>query len=249
MDKELLLKVQDRLYEMGVTIAQILEKNNIDYMLSFGTLLGAVRHGDFVPWDDDFDLWIFDDNYAKAIQVLRKELPSNMFLEDEESEPKYFHAWAHVKDIKTIVENILFIQDTEYKHKGLSIDLYRIKKMNSSELEKYIYEEKIKYFNRRVSIGNMSKKEYKAKIAQAKEAFEEEKYNLEKKEVYGYISPYKNKYLLKEEVLPLNQIQFRKHNFACPNNSDAVLKRIYGNYLELPPLEKRIQHYSSVTFL
>ena len=91
-------RVQKRLLEMAITIAEILEKNDIPYMIAFGTLLGAVRHRGFIPWDDDFDFYLFDDSYDVAIEILRSELPRDMFLEDDKSEPLYFHSWAHVKD-------------------------------------------------------------------------------------------------------------------------------------------------------
>ena len=71
--KETLKKVQGRLLEMAKSICSILEKNDIPYMLAVGTLLGAVRHQGFIPWDDDFDIFIFDDVYEDAIKCLRKE--------------------------------------------------------------------------------------------------------------------------------------------------------------------------------
>ena len=51
-------RVQKRLLEMGTVIARILEKHDIPYMITFGTLLGAVRHHGFIPWDDDFDIFL-----------------------------------------------------------------------------------------------------------------------------------------------------------------------------------------------
>ena len=102
-----LSKVQKRLLEMGKVIAGILEHNDIPYMITFGTLLGAVRHKGFIPWDDDFDLFLFDDTYEKAMVVLEKELPSDMFLENSKSEPLYFHSYAHVKHlVKKVLKKI-----------------------------------------------------------------------------------------------------------------------------------------------
>jgi lipopolysaccharide cholinephosphotransferase len=85
---------------MASIIEEILDRHGIPHMLAFGSLLGAVRHRGFIPWDDDFDFLIFNEYYSEAIEVLRTELPDDCFLEDEKTEPKYFHAWAHVKDLK-----------------------------------------------------------------------------------------------------------------------------------------------------
>ena len=111
-------RVQNRLFQMGQVIANILSTHNIPHMITFGTLLGAVRHGGFIPWDDDFDFFLFDDTYDEAIKILRNELPVDMFLEDDKSEPKYFHGWAHVKDLNSEVYCEQFPQDNLYEHHG-----------------------------------------------------------------------------------------------------------------------------------
>lgn len=250
MEESSLIKIQDRLFEIGIIITNILEKNNIKYMISFGTLLGAVRHHNFIPWDDDFDLWIFNEDYDDAINVLRKELPKDLFLEDLKSEPKYFHSWAHVKDLRTIAESKHFIQDNEYEHKGLSIDLYRITKMEYGNINKYIYNEYIYYINRRLEKRLISIEEYDRRNKEAKEFLYKDNDEHEKeKTVYAFVTSYKNKYVLEEEVFPLKEILFRDHYFKCPKNPEAILKRLYGNYLTLPPEENRIQHYSKVKFI
>ena len=65
-------RVQERLLKMAKEIASILEDHDIPYQIAFGTLLGAVRHKGFIPWDDDFDFFLFDDSYEKAMEVLQK---------------------------------------------------------------------------------------------------------------------------------------------------------------------------------
>ena len=65
-------KVQQCLLRMAKEIAGVLEGNGIQYFIAYGTLLGAVRHQGFIPWDDDLDFYLFDDSYDRAIELLRE---------------------------------------------------------------------------------------------------------------------------------------------------------------------------------
>lgn len=250
LDNETLIKTQNRLLEMGIVITDILEKHNINYMLAFGTLLGAARHKGFIPWDDDFDLQIFDDDYDKAIKFLKEELPNNLFVEDEKSEPLYFHAWAHVKDLYSLTECELFPQDSFYCHKGISVDLYRIKKMPLFELDDFLYKENINYLNRRKQKGLIKEEEYKVRAKKATTTISTTSKEKEtKRSILGFVSSYNNYYYEIEDVFPLSPIAFCEHYFMSPNNYDKILTSTYGNYMKLPPKEKQRNHYSKVIFI
>lgn len=239
--------IQKRLFEMSVTVSQILEKHNIKYIIIFGTLLGAVRHKGFIPWDEDLDITIFEEDYERAIEALRKELPDNLFLEDEKSEPLYFHGWAHVKDCKTIVKRKIYKQDDLYAHKGLSLDIYRIKKMSITQVNNYINQENHNYILRRYNKGLMSKEEYDDRISKLNKKIIEDNKIIYKDDRDVFVSVYF--YLEVNDIFPLSKIQFEGHTFPCPNNNENVLKMIYGDYMTLPPKEDRISHFESVDFI
>lgn len=240
-------KVQNRLFEMGVVVTKILDKYNIKYLIIFGTLLGAVRHKGFIPWDDDFDIAIFDEDYSRAIATLRKELPNNLFLEDEKSEPLFFHAWAHVKDCRSIVNRKIYKQDDYYLHKGLMLDLYRIKKMKRSQVENYLNKENYNYILRRFNKGLMSKQEYDDRILKLNEKIQEDNKILYKEDRDVFVSVYF--YFEFDDIIPLSLIKFENHMFFCPHKPNNVLKTVYDDYMTLPPKEKRISHFSSVEFI
>ncbi len=242
---------QQRLLEMALCVHSILEANSIPYIITYGTLLGAVRHQGFIPWDDDLDLYLFDDHYDEAISALKKELPESMFLEDEESEPLYFHGWAHVKDVRSIVSHRQYTQDSIYSHKGLCVDLYKATLIPREELQLFQLTERMKYYERKHARGLIKDTSYKELCKEINSLIEHEsmkKIHHPDDVIYGFMS-LDGDYLEVEEVFPLKDYVFEGKVFHGPRLYDSFLRRCYGNYMELPPIEKRIPHYSSITLL
>lgn len=242
-----LLRVQARLFEMAVTVKEILEQSHIPYMIAYGTLLGAVRHKDFIPWDDDFDFNLFDNSYDEAIEVLRNNLPRGMFLEDAKSEPRYFHGWAHVKDLHSVASCGKWGHDNAYAHKGLHIDLYRIKKMKGRDVKAYLDAENIAYLERRRCNGLILDEEYERRVSAISSESPVPQY-LNDVDGYAMINIYKCKFIPDRIVDPLSTCRFRGCEFSCPASPDEMLSFIYGDYLRLPPYERRLPSLDKVEF-
>lgn len=246
-------KVQIRLLEMAVAIRDILESYNIPYFITYGTLLGAVRHGGFIPWDDDFDFYLFDDTYEKAMDILKKHLPLDMFLEYSDSEPLYFHGWSHVKDMNTIAKCDKFPQDNCYEHKGICVDLYRTKRIPEEEERLYRVNEEKKYLFRRKRVGLIDEEVFSSRIATVEKNLKEELSRLKQSrksgnDIFAFSIFYDDR-LYPDELFPLKKYRFENTEFLGPNNASALLSRCYGDYMQLPSMENRKPHYSSVTFL
>lgn len=242
-------RVQARLLEMGKTITEVLERNEIPYVITFGTLLGAVRHGGFIPWDDDFDLFLFDDTYDQGIAVLRRGLTSDLFVEDAQSEAKYFHGWAHVKDLRSEVHCSQYPLDSFYNHHGLSVDLYRCKKMPLRDLKQYRLAEANAYLKRMHAMGLLTDDELISKLETLAARIEEDERGNEDVPDPVLGMPVKERYMRCVDVFPLKRYAFGDAEFWGPQNADAILRHFYGDYMVLPVKEDRVPHYDHVEFL
>lgn len=247
-------RVQQRLLYMATSIRDVLSAHDIPYVLAYGNLLGAVRHKGFIPWDDDFDLFLFDDTYDEAITYLRAEMPKDLFLEDKESEPLFYHGWARVKDLKTRIEKKISLNTNVYKHQGLDVDLFRLKKLKTDEEKLYRATEHLAYLKRMREHKLITDEVYfeRAKPVEKEIAAEKEKITSSPKrsiqDIYTFCVIYDDR-IFPNDLFPLKEYQFENTTFLGPNNPDPYLKCCYGNYMEIPPPEKRRCHYTNVFFL
>ena len=116
------LKLQDKILEVAVDVDTLCEENGIDYCLMGGSALGAKRHGGFIPWDDDLDIFMTPDNYEKFRAV---------FLEKSDKEKYYLQEWGAVDGMVTIAK--IRMNGTTYTeellkgwdiHHGIYIDIF-----------------------------------------------------------------------------------------------------------------------------
>lgn len=127
-----LRNMQLRMLEMLKYIDRICRENGIKYWLSSGTCLGAVRHGGFIPWDDDVDIEMLKDDYSKLEKILRGAA-GEYVLQDYKSDPEYVHVFTKLRDTKSIIKENND-SDCYNRYNGLYIDLFVIEPSNSKFL-------------------------------------------------------------------------------------------------------------------
>lgn len=119
-----LRKIQMCQLQILKDLAKVCDDNNIDYMLACGSLIGAVRHGGFIPWDDDIDVYMTLDNYRKFSIIGQKCLGDKYFVQNWRTEKGYGCFWTQVRMNGT---TSMPLHDKDWDiHFGIHIDIFPI---------------------------------------------------------------------------------------------------------------------------
>ena len=244
-----LRKAQLRMLDMLVEVDKICRKHNVQYWIDFGTLLGAVRHKGFIPWDDDVDICVMEKDYKYLREVLIKELPQQFVFQDTSTDKQAFFTYGRVRDKKSYCYYPYFVK---LKEQGLWIDIFRYEDIPSPQLKNFV-----DFFYRRAyhEIHHYGDVAYKSKveiIAKRVVAYLLYPFALMAKKIVQYLGERSSKGLMgrwavlptvyrKENIFPLTEVEFEGHMFFAPGNWDSHLRGIYGDYLQVPPPEKREQ--------
>lgn len=112
--------------DMAEEVDRVCRKFNINYFLIAGSLLGAVRHKGFIPWDDDFDIALFREDYERLIKVLPKELPSHLFMQTLVTDPEFPTSHICVRDSRTTCIHEWAVKGKYRFHMGIFIDIFAL---------------------------------------------------------------------------------------------------------------------------
>lgn len=132
-------------------VIRVFEKNSIRYSICGGTLLGAVKTNHFIPWDDDIDIFVFEEDYEKMLVCLEKAIPDWMVVQNQKTEPCYYHGWVKIRDKNSKV----FPVEPLYKHNGVWIDIYKLRRIRKSAIPYEVSKEHMLYLLRRYQVGGI----------------------------------------------------------------------------------------------
>lgn len=106
--------------------AAVCERNNIPFFIAYGTLLGAVRHQGFIPWDDDFDVHMKREDYDRFLEIADKELPPYLKIVKWQNTKEYTHTFCKVQDTRKDVYDNVVIESGAIQGQGLYIDIFAL---------------------------------------------------------------------------------------------------------------------------
>ncbi len=268
MDEALLRKIQLAELDMLKIVIDIFESNNIRYYLSGGTVLGAVRHQGFIPWDDDIDIMVPRKDYDKLECIFNRYLPKHLVFQNCGNCTHFPYVFSRVM----LRGTALVFQGTEhlYFHHGVHIDIQpldtvpngwkfnilmfamRMAKMllNIRYLSPYKNGKKRPLVKRIIIylVAMTISREAAHKICN-KLMTMYQGHDLEHVACLGGI--YGKKECFPKWVLGRGtQLKFEDSYFNGPEKYDIYLRQLYGNYMEVPDEDKKQHHqviYASLT--
>lgn len=264
IDNVTLRKVQLVQLKIAEEIKRICNENGIKYFLTTGTLLGAVRHKGFIPWDDDLDIGMPRNDYDKFLEIAPQKLSSGYFLQTWRNDKDYPLAFAKLRKSGTS-----FIQ-SEFKdmdmHHEIWVDIFPYDAFPDDAKDRKIHIFKLRIYRALISVKCKRKEWLLHKnpiwsylkhipfilyaLTQKRERIFD-KYEMVLKKYNN--SDTKNVTMISENwVVPRKCIEhfsehiFEKVMFSVPEYSDLFLRETYGDYMKLPPENERVPKHKVI---
>lgn len=255
-EKDYLQLVHNEILRIMDEIHRVCEKYNLHYYLVAGSLLGAVRHNGFIPWDDDLDIGMPRSDFNRFIKIASSELKNPYKLEWITTDQSYYRLFP-----KVVNSNTAFYEQracgTTSKI-GIFVDIFPLDRTTGNLKELKLR----KYFIRKIG-GMLSVKGIEGSLNGIK-GFITEKcsrnflYSLANcfmtvgsgRKKANYITNFTSQYsvsrqTMKNECYGEGQlVLFEDRYYFAPIKSDIYLTHLYGDkYMDVPPIEKRRSHY------
>ena len=241
--------------EMLKKVDRICREHDIPYSLYAGTLLGAVRHQGFIPWDDDLDICMSRENYDKFIALWPETEHEGYLMQNKENASAFSQSFTKIRK-----EHTTFLQsegENELYHTGIFIDIFPIDRIPDGKLARYLFwwdcmryqlytrefvpqqYGRVKKWVSAVILALVSPKRRKAERERLLKRITRNNNNRELETAAIETLGSMRKPFAKEMLDEYTEIRFEDGMFMCFAGWDNHLRRKFGDYMQLPPEEER----------
>lgn len=268
LEQEETLKIlQSKLLEILIVFDKVCKEENLKYCLFGGSLLGAVRHKGFIPWDDDADIAMPRKDFEILKKVIKKHLPDNMVLQTYDTDPACCSTMLHIRNMDISCQ-VGYISPSFINSNlnGACLDVFPLDSAKKEHSVKNGFRSLCKKYLQVMAIRadkhNRQNKTFKQKLANtlAKTLSRKQwcalRDNLislnysEKGEFFlnlGSHYSYKKQVFLKSKIFPAKPVEFERYMFNAPNDIDYVLQKFYGkDYMQPPEKNQRQTHFTNI---
>lgn len=247
--------------DIFVEFDQVCKKYNLRYFFDGGSLIGAIRHKGFIPWDDDIDVCMPRKDYEVFVS-LSNEFKDPYFLQTPYTDPEYFFGFAKVRNSNTTGLTQMF-KYQKYNH-GIWLSVFPLDYWDENAEEEYEFIKALNIENStymRMTNPNLDEKNRERvknysgrnpldtyeEIQRRAQQFNDEKPQFMTAAVSSVLS-YKKKLWYAEDFATSIKADFEGYEVPIPVGYDRILKTVFGDYMSLPPVEQRGVHHDGTIF-
>lgn len=261
MEKKLSQReVKNFLSDMLLAYSNYCDENGLEYYLCGGTLLGAIRHKGFIPWDDDIDVLMPREDYERFLKLSEEKKIAGHLQVVSNQQGTLEYPFAKVTDTRTVIEYETVCNE---QNSNLWIDVFPMDGLPNSGIRISLIYTYVNFLRAIIAIAKSQKGTGKTKYARLiKDVLRPLLYRVDVGHISNKIDQFARRIqfckssnvagivwgygpqerMPKEEWLKRVKVEFEGHKFWAPGCWDLYLRSLYGDYMKLPPEEKRITH-------
>ena len=269
IEHEKLREMQMKELELLKSFRDICKEEGICYYLIAGTAIGAIRHKGFIPWDDDIDVALKREDYLRFLEVAKKYLPEGQVLQHNSLNDSYTDVTAKLIDEKSFFR---IRTNSDVTENNIWIDIFPLDGAPNNKIIRKLHFKHIYFLRMMMAYYYLDAIQYNEERSKWKKTLIQiakkipinkiinpvkirrkidkllMKYPASKSKTLGnYYGAYQDREILPADVYGNGcEVVFEDDIYTVPAKYDAYLRNVYGDYMRLPPEEKRVPKHSVI---